>query len=601
MRSFLPTLALLAAAGACGSPPRPKRAAADLIVVDAKVVTVDPQRPSATAFAVKDGKFIAVGESADVLVHRGEKTRVVDAGGRTVIPGLNDSHAHVVRGGRFYNLELRWDGVGSLERGLEMVREQAERTPPGQWVRVVGGWSPYQFTERRMPTIRELNDAAPETPAFVLFLYSRGFLNRAGVRALGLDESSKSPPGGRYELVDGGAVLHADPDPTILYQTIARLPQLSAEDQVNSTLHFNRELNRLGITSAIDAGGGGHAFPSDYGGSQTVVRAGKSSIRISYFLFPQSAGKEADDFRRWTSERVAGRNEDTHLEHGFELEGGGETLAHSVGDWENFLSARPDLEARRAQGTDPQDDLREVASMLVKKQWPFRIHATYGESVRLILDVLEHVKAEHGRLVPRWVIDHAETVGEDELRRIRAMGGGIAIQDRMAFAGESFLERYGAAAAAHAPPIRRMLDLGIPVAAGTDATRVSSFNPWLALSWLVSGKSVGGTPLLDASNRLSREKALELFTVGSAWLSQEEAVKGRIAPEQFADFVVLSEDYLGVPEERIRDIRAMLTVVGGEIVYAADEFEAVAPATLPAVSPPWSPVARFGGYQHMLR
>ncbi len=234
---------------------------ADLIVTNAKVITVDPQRPQATAFAVKDGTFVAVGDDADVAPHRGEKTRVIDAKGHTVIPGLNDSHAHVVRGGRFYTLELRWDGVESLQRNLAMIREQAERTPKGQWVRVIGGWSPYQFQEKRMPTVRELNEAAPDTPTFVLFLYSQGMINRAAVQALGLTEATKAPEGGRYEFVDGGAVLHAEPNPAILYAMIAKPPQLSAADQINSTLHFYRELNRLGMTSAVDAGGGGHAFP----------------------------------------------------------------------------------------------------------------------------------------------------------------------------------------------------------------------------------------------------------------------------------------------------------------------------------------------------
>src|SRR5262245_5754282 len=203
---------------------------ADLIVTNGKVHTVDAEHPQATAFAVKDGKFVDVGTDREMAAYRGEKTLAIDAQARTIIPGLNDSHLHAVREGRFYNLELRWDGVESLARGLEMIREQAKRTPQGQWIRVIGGWSPYQFKEKRMPTVKELNDAAPETPAFVLFLYSEGMLNRAAVQALGLTEDTKAPTGGRYELVDGGAVLHAEPDPTILYAMIAKPPQLSAED-----------------------------------------------------------------------------------------------------------------------------------------------------------------------------------------------------------------------------------------------------------------------------------------------------------------------------------------------------------------------------------
>jgi predicted amidohydrolase YtcJ len=591
---FLVMLVAMQCAGTAAEPEQP----ADLIVTNAKVHTVDAQRPEATAFAVKDGKFAAVGTDADMEARRGDKTRTIDAQGRTIIPGLNDSHAHAVRGGRFYNLELRWDGVDSLVRGLDMIRQQAKRTPRGQWVRVIGGWSPYQFEEKRMPTIKELNEAAPDTPAFVLFLYSQGMLNRAAVEALGFTEETKAPSGGRYEFVDGGAILHAEPDPTILYQMIAKPPQLSASDQVNSTLHFYREMNRLGMTSAVDAGGGGHKFPDDYAGTHAVVRDGEMSVRISYYLFPQTPGKEADDFRKWTTEYEAGRNAAKVLDHGFELEGAGEFLAHSAGDWENFMAARPDFDQRKAVGMNPVEDLHEVATILVKKNWPLRQHATYGESIRVIMSVFEAVQREQGRFAPRWAIDHAETVRDEELGRIKAMGGGIAIQNRMAFAGEYFVERYGKEAAAYAPPIRKMLDMGIPVGAGTDGTRVSSYNPWPSLYWLVSGKTVGGMPLFADENKLSREEALRLWTVGSAWLSQEEKVKGRIAPGQFADFAVLSADYFSVPEEAIKNIESVLTIVGGKVVYAAGPFEQLATTRLPAVSPNWSPVAHFGGYQN---
>lgn len=600
LASLLPLLAAVTACAAqfntAGQEP------ADLIVLNAKVATMDETRPDATAFAVRDGLVVAVGEDPDMEFLRGPETRVINAAGRTVIPGLNDSHAHAIRGGRFYNLELRWDGVDSLERALDMVREQALRTPEGQWVRVIGGWSPYQFSERRMPTIRELNEAAPDTPTFILFLYSQGFINRAAVEALGLSEDTPSPPGGRYEFIDGGAILHAEPNPAILYAMIAKPPQLSPQDQVNSTLHFYRELNRLGLTSTIDAGGGGHAFPTDYAGSQAVVREGDNSVRIGYYLFPQTAGQEAQDFRDWSAAYQPGHNEDDHLDNGFELEGGGEFLAHSAGDWENFMAARPDLDQREREGQDPRGDLHEVVTVLVRNNWPLRQHATYGQSIKIIMDVFEQVAREQGRFAPRWAIDHAETVFDEELHRIQAMGGGIAIQSRMAFAGEFFVDRYGPEAARYAPPIRRMLDLGIPIGAGTDGTRVSSYNPWPSLYWLVTGKSVGGTQLFADDNCVSREEALRLFTVGSAWFSQEESVKGRIAPGQYADFAVLSDDYFTVPEEEIKTIASLLTVVGGQVVYAAAPFhtlgQGLTPPQLPPVIPAWSPVGHFGGYQN---
>jgi predicted amidohydrolase YtcJ len=563
---------------------------ADLIVTNAKVYTVDEQRPQAASFAVKGGKFVAVGEDSDMAAYQGEKTRVIDAASRTVIPGLNDSHLHAVRGGRFYNLELRWDGVKSLKRGLDMIQEQAARTPKGQWVRVIGGWTPYQFEEKRMPTAKELNEAAPNTPVFVLFLYSEALMNKAGKDALKLTSESKPPEGGRYEFVEsGGVILHADPNPAILYSTIAQLPQLSAEEQLNSTQQFYRELNRFGLTSAVDPGGGGHAYPTDYQASKTLADKHTLPLRIANYLFAQKVGSELQDYQKWTAEEKLRLPKLAEKLDDYGVEGGGENLVWSAGDFENFLAPRPELKKSM------EAELTAVTRVLAKAQWPIRIHATYNESISRILDVFERVFKETG-YKSRWCIDHAETITEENLQRIKTMGGGIAIQDRMAFAGEAFVQRYGKSAGATAPPIRKMLDLGIPVGAGTDGTRVSSYDPWLCLYWMVTGKTIGGLQLTSTNNCLTREEALNLYTVGSAWFSGEENNKGRIKPGELADFAILSADYFSVPDEAIKSIESVLTVVNGEVVYATDAFAKFAPAKLPAVQPPWSPVARYGGY-----
>lgn len=564
---------------------------AELIVRNAKITTLNDAQPEAQALAVRGEKFVAVGAEADVMQHRGQGTRVIDAGGRRLIPGLNDSHVHAVRAGRFYNLELRWDGVESLDRGLEMIREQAKRTPAGQWVRVIGGWSPYQFKERRMPTVAELNAAAPETPVFVLFLYSQGFMNKAGVEALKLTPQTPAPEGGRFEFLEGGgAILHAEPHPAILYTTIAKLPMLQPEEQVNSTQHFYRELNRFGLTSVVDPGGGGHAYPADYQASDVLARQPGFPLRISKYLFAQKAGTEIQDYEKWTAQEKLNLNIAAMRLNGYLIEGAGENLVLSASDFENFLAPRPELKEKMER------ELGAVVRLLAKHQWPIRIHATYDESITRMLDVFEPIFKETG-YKSRWAIDHAETISEKNLARIKAMGGGIAVQGRMAFAGEAFVDRYGKDVAAKAPPLQAMLRAGIPIGAGTDATRVSSHNPWLSIDWMVTGKTVGGTELFAAENRLSREEALRLFTVGSAWFSGEEELKGRIAPGQLADFAVLSADFMTVRDEQIRGIESALTVTGGNVVYATDAFATVAPKPLPPVSPEWSPVKHFGGYQ----
>lgn len=570
---------------------------ADLIITNAKVAVMDNAKTITEAIAVKDGKVLKTGTSEDILHLKGENTQTIDANGRTIIPGLNDSHLHLTRGGRFYNAELRWDGVKTLKRALEMLKEQAERTPEGQWVRVIGGWSPFQFEEKRFPTPEEINEATGDVPTFVLFLYSRGWLNQAGLKALGINENSKAPQGGRYEKGPNGkltGVLLAEPNPTILYATIGGLPPLSEDEMINGTKQFYRDLNKFGLTSGIDAGGGGHKFPKDYSGTKILAEKGEMPIRLSYYLFPQNKGAEYEEFQEWMANNNIGENGALHLDHGYELEGGGEFLAWSVGDFENFLAPQPFLEDRPTW----REDLTKILKLHAEKGWPFRIHATYGETIAHILDVIEEVDKEtNGNLTAnRWFIDHAETVKDSELKRIKALNGGIAIQSRMAFAGEYFVERYGAEKAQYAPPIKKMMEMGIPVGAGTDGTRVASYNPWPALYWLVSGKTVGGLQLAATDNKLTREEALYLYTKGSAWMSKEEDVKGTLENGMYADFAILSEDYFSVPEEQIKNIEAVLTVVDGKVVYGAKEYSDLNPA-IPEIIPEWSPVKVFGGYQ----
>jgi predicted amidohydrolase YtcJ len=240
-------------------------------------------------------------------------------------------------------------------------------------------------------------------------------------------------------------------------------------------------------------------------------------------------------------------------------------------------------------------ELREVVALLVRNRWPFRLHATYDESIARFLSVFEDVNRDVPFDGLRWFFDHAETISDRNIDRVRSLGGGIAVQHRMAYQGEYFVDRYGAEAAQRTPPIRRMLETGVPVGSGTDATRVASYNPWVSLYWLVTGKTVGGASLYPESNRLDRMEALRLYTVGSAWFSGEESAKGAIVPGQLADLAVLSSDYFTVGEEDIKSIESVLTMVGGKVVYGKGEFEELAPP-IPPPSPSWSPVLEYGGY-----
>ena len=532
---------------------------ADTILRNGRVTTLDRTRPQATALAIKDGLFAAVGEDADVMALQGEATRVIDLGGRRVVPGLNDSHTHVIRGGLHYNMELRWEGVPSLADALRMLKEQAARTPPPQWVRVVGGWSEFQFVERRWPTLDEINAAAPDTPVFILHLYSHALLNAAALRAVGYTRDTPDPPGGVIERDQAGnptGMLVAKPSALILYSTLAKGPVLPFEDQINSSRHFQRELNRLGVTSVIDAGGGFQNYPEDYAVIEELHRRGQMTVRIAYNLFAQKAGSELEDYRRWVKMTAPGGG-DAMLR----MNGAGENLTWSAADFENFLEPRPELAP--VMGAE----LEAIVELLASNRWPFRIHATYDETIARFLDVIERVNGKTP-LGTRFIIDHAETISPRNIERIKALGGGIAIQHRMAFQGEYFVDRYGAKAAEATPPIARMLAMDLPVGAGTDATRVASYNPWVCLYWLTQGKTLGGLTLTPERNRLDRETALRLWTKGSAWFSGEEASKGMIAQGAYADLAVLSADYLSVQADEIKTITSVLTLLAGEVVHA---------------------------------
>lgn len=560
---------------------------ADLIFFNGKIHTVDRQNPEATAVAIRDGKFLAVGDDATIIQLTSDQTTCIDLKKKRVIPGLNDSHTHLIRGGLNYNLELRWDGVPSLADALRMLKEQVDHTPSPQWVRVVGGWTEFQFAERRMPTLDEINAIAPDTPVFILHLYDRALLNRAALRAVGYTRDTPAPPGGLIQKDKKGeptGLILATPNALILYSTLAKGPRLSYEHQVNSTRHFMKELNRFGITSVIDAGGGFQNFPDDYQVVHELHEKDQLTVRIAYNLFTQRPKQEWEDFDQWTrSVRV--HQGDAMYRHN----GAGEMLVFSAADFEDFVQPRPDLSANM------EAELERVIRLLVENRWPFRLHATYNESITRFLNVFEKVNREVPFDNLPWIFDHAETIDERNIERVKALGGGIAIQSRMAFQGEYFTDRYGAQAAQHTPPVRRMLEMGVPVGAGSDATRVSSYNPWVALYWLSAGKTVGGLQLYNEKNRLSRKTALELYTRGSAWFSSEQTVKGVIKTGMLADLAVLDRDYFHVADNEIKAIEAELTVVGGRIVYAKGDFASFSPPPIP-VLPDWSPTNRYNGY-----
>lgn len=565
---------------------------ADLIIYNGKIATMEKQGEFMQAIAIKDGIILDTGTEKNILTaYKSSATRLINAKGKTVIPGLNDSHMHVIREGLNYNSELRWDGVKTLKRAMEMLKEQAARTPDGVWIKVIGGWNEFQFEEKRQPTIEEINVAVPDKPVFITYLYGKAFLNKKGIEVLGYTKDTKYE-GSVLEQDSNGnltGLMYAKGTPKAIYMTLGLTTKLTPEERINSSVQFNHELNRFGLTSVIDAAGGSQNFPADYVTSLELAKQNKLSLRISYYLFAQQKGKELQDYEKWVAETQINKNDNLMVANGYVEEGAGENITASAADFENFL------EPRIVLSDEMEKDLEPVIRLLAKNKWPFRLHATYGESIDRMLNVFEKVNKEIPFNGLRWFFDHAETITPSELERVKKLGGGVAVQFRMYYQGELYNKLYGAPKT-QLPPIKKMLQMGIPVGAGTDATRISTYNPWMSLHWLLTGKTIGGMQFWPKDQILDKFTALQLYTNGSAWFSGEEKLKGKLTKGMYADMAIISDDYFSAKPDDVRNIESVLTIVNGKIVYASAEYKALNPE-IPAVIPDWSPVKYFGGYQ----
>ena len=503
------------------------------------------------AVAIAGGHILAIGSNEEVDQHRAGHTRVIDVAGRRVMPGLIDSHIHMVRGGLRWNEDVHWHGVGSLDAGLERLAEAGSSREPDRWLAVLGGWNPYQFDRPRAPTRFDLDEAAPAHPIFVQRNYIEAFLNTRALEVMGwtgsgapdwVEESPDSrEPTGR---VRGIAALQA------LGQ---QLLMPSFEEQVEGTASMLRELNRVGLTGAIDAGGF-RMIPEAYRPILDLFEGGETGFRARLLVGASQPGTETEELERWMGLVSPGSGDDF-----LRYLGAGEVISFGAHDMEG-------LDERDISGEKGR--LVEVARTLAAAGWPLHIHAILDRSIGTVLDAW----AESGAALTerRFTITHADQIGEHNMSRVRDMGVGLTIQNGMAFRGYDSIPTWGEERVRNAPPLRTMLDLGVPVGAGTDGTVVSSYNPWPCIWWMVSGRSSDGSADRVQGQRLTRDEALGLYTRGSAWFSFEEETRGNLRPGSDADLVVLSDDPLTVLEDEIPRIESVLTIVGGDVVYAAD-------------------------------
>ena len=558
-----------------------------IVIENARIVTLDPRNPRAEAMAIVGDKIAAVGQRRDMAQYVGSGTRLIDAGKRTVVPGLNDSHTHFIRGGLTYSQEVRWDGVPSLSVALQMLREQAKRTPAPHWVQVVGGWTYHQFREKRLPSLDELNKATGDVPCFVMHMYDRGLVNKAGLRALGWNKDTPEPFGGVLARdatgMPTGLVISTFSLVSLL-SVFGRIPKLEPADQILSTRHMMRELNRLGVTSLIDAGGGGQNYPENYAATARLAADGQLTVRIGYTLMAQRPGREIEDYQAWLQKAKLYEGDDY-----FRLIGAGEYTLWAAGDNTNF--ARDPV----VQPPIMEEKLTEVIKFLVSNNWPFRMHASFDYTARRILGVLEKVHAEMPIDKLRWGLEHAEGLTVGTMERIKKLGGSLGLQNRMSLDGEAYVTKWGVEASEDAPAFGRIREMGIPYALGTDGNRAASHNPWVGVEWLVTGRTQGGFKHQADRNLLSREDALRAYSASGAFISGEEDKKGTLQAGKWADLAILAEDYLTVPANRISQMSSVLTMVGGRVVYGAGGFASLAP-DVPRPSQSWLPINHYASF-----
>ncbi len=524
---------------------------ADLVVTNAKIVTLDGASTIAQALAVREGKIVAVGGNNAVDGLTGPTTRRVDAGGRTIIPGLIDSHIHAVRAGLTYATEVNWIGAKTIPEAMERLR-QAAKARPGAWIIVAGGWSELQFAEKRRPTLGEVTSAVPDNPAYIQLFYSALLMTPKAQQALGLS-ADQLPAGITAERAASGDTTGWFNGSIVSISALFdRLPRPNFEENVAGTRQFFTELNRLGITGLVDPGGFS-IYPSHYAALQKLWREKSLSVRVAFSLFAQNVGAEFEEYKNLTPFLPMGFGDDM-----LRFNGIGERITGAM-----YNNNAPDAAAKAK--------FLEIIRWAAKQGLAVTIHWQEDKSVHELLDLYEEVNKETPIAPLRWSIAHLDNTTPETLARMKALGIGWTMQDAMYLGGDRIVAQAGEATR-KMPPIVTALRMGVHVGAGTDAHRVASYNPFVALQWMLDGKTVGGLPTRGSDETPSREEALRLYTVGSAWFCFDETRRGTLEIGKLADFAVLDRDFMTVPVEQIGATASLLTVVGGKVVYAGDGF-----------------------------
>jgi len=533
--------------------------APDTVLVNGKVITLDARSSVQEALAIRDGKLAALGRNAEIRKLAGPKTRVIDLGGRTAIPGLIDSHLHAIRAALSFTSEVNWIGARTLTEAMGRIGAAARAREPGAWLIVAGGWNELQFAERRRPTQAELAAAAPANPVYVQLGYGWVVMNGAGFATLGIKTDADLPAGGKLERDGSGAPTGAiTGGNNAIVALFDRLPRPTYAQQVDGTRAFFRELNRLGLTGVVDPGGN-NLLPADYRALFDVWRRGEMTVRVAYSLNGQTAGREKEELEQLTAMLPMGFGDEQ-----LRFNGIGERITLAM----NNNPAPSDADKERYY---------EIAKWAAERGLTLTMHWGPDSTVHHLLDIFERVNREVPIADLRWSIAHLNDASEQSLARMHALGVGWTVQDAMYFGGDALVRAQGPDAGRRLPPVMTGKRLGVAIGAGTDAHRVASYNPFTALQWFVDGKTVGGVAIRGPEETPSREDALRFYTIGSAWFSHDEDKRGSLEVGKLADVAVLSANYLTVPTDEIGSIESVLTLLGGKVVFAAAPFAALEP------------------------
>ncbi len=554
-RACLVTVVLFTLCGSATAHAQESAPAPDTILINGKLVVYDGS--PAQALAVLGGKIAAIGDSSHIRTLAGPSTRVIDLDGRTVIPGLIDSHIHAIRAGLSYTTEIHWSGVSSLQEALARIRAAAQAAPPGSWLVVAGGWTDRQFRESRRPTQAEVAAAAPAHHVYIQLLYSNVLLDAGGAAALGITGNSELAARLTVERDKAGKPTGwFAGDSRTISNLFDLLPRPTFVQKLAGTRAFFRALNAMGITGVSDPGGY-NLERHDYQPLLQVWREHGLTLRVRYSLSAPRRDRELEDFKELT-----------------------QLLPMAFGDdWLRFNGIGENVTWGHYNNDNPSDAQKEqlyaVLRWAVSRGMTATFHWPNDRPAHHLLDVLARVNVETPIAKLRWSIAHLNDASPETLTRLKTLGMGWLVQDAFYFRGEAFLGQRGADAARFVPPLASALRLNLPVGGGTDAHRVMGPNPFVSLQWMLDGKTISGVAMRAPHELPTRLEALRLYTQGSAWFSFEENTRGTLAVDQFADLAVLSRDYLTVPIEQIGDTVSLLTMVGGHIVYASAPYAAL--------------------------